>query len=198
MSVTLGCTSAPFVRCGENWNYFLTMATAVVRNAKEAMVAPMVGSGGVCVWRESGVRRSVLCCAFGKESGFSRREDVFTFNLIKKDILLILYFQCDLQRRYCSLYCSTQKRFISVNFDGSYFVSLYYYIYRQLLTHVFKYYRLHNLRGIRRHKTRVTTRPAFRGTVPKTYVKYRAPHFAWNVPQISFFIIYSTILNFRI
>jgi hypothetical protein len=39
--------------------------------------------------------------------------------------------------------------------------------------------------------------PAFRGTVPKTYVKSRVPHFAWNVPQISFFIIYSTILNFR-
>jgi hypothetical protein len=45
---------------------------------------------------------------------------------------------------------------------------------------------------------RVTTRPAFRGTVSKTYVKSRVPHFAWNVPQISFFIIYSTILNFRI
>jgi hypothetical protein len=26
--------------------------------------------------------------------------------------------------------------------------------------------------------TRVTTRPAFRGTVPKTYVKFRVPHFA--------------------
>jgi hypothetical protein len=38
--------------------------------------------------------------------------------------------------------------------------------------------------------TRVTTRPAFRGSVPKTYVKSRVPHFAWNVPQISFFIIY--------
>jgi hypothetical protein len=46
--------------------------------------------------------------------------------------------------------------------------------------------------------TRVTTRPAFRGIVPKTYVKSRVPHFAWNVPQISYFIIYLTILNFRI
>jgi hypothetical protein len=44
---------------------------------------------------------------------------------------------------------------------------------------------------------RVTTRPAYRGTVPKTNVKSRVPHFAWNVPHISFFIIYSIILNFR-
>jgi hypothetical protein len=49
-----------------------------------------------------------------------------------------------------------------------------------------------------RYCIRVTTRSAFRGTVPKTYVKSRVPQFAWNVPQISFFIIYSTILNFRI
>jgi hypothetical protein len=41
------------------------MATLVARNANEAMVTPVVGSGGVCVWRESGVRRSVLCGAFG-------------------------------------------------------------------------------------------------------------------------------------
>jgi hypothetical protein len=33
------------------------------------MVAPMVGSGGVCLWQES---------------GFSCREDVFTFNLFIK------------------------------------------------------------------------------------------------------------------
>jgi hypothetical protein len=49
-----------------------------------------------------------------------------------------------------------------------------------------------------RRQNRVTTRPAFRGTAPKTYVKSRVPHFTWNVPQISFFIKYWTILNFRI
>jgi hypothetical protein len=54
------------------------------RYAKEAMVAPMVGYGGVCVWREPGVRRSVLCWCVWQESGFSRRENVFTFNLLKK------------------------------------------------------------------------------------------------------------------
>jgi hypothetical protein len=47
----------------------------------------MAGYGGVCVWRESVVRRSVLCWCVWQESGFSRREDVFTFNLLCKDIL---------------------------------------------------------------------------------------------------------------
>jgi hypothetical protein len=37
------------------------MAILVAKNAKEVMVVPLVGSGGVCVWRESGVRRSILC-----------------------------------------------------------------------------------------------------------------------------------------
>jgi hypothetical protein len=42
-------------------------------------------SGGVRVWRESGVRRSVLCWCVWQESGFSRCEDVLTFNLVCKD-----------------------------------------------------------------------------------------------------------------
>jgi hypothetical protein len=45
----------------------MTVETLVARNANEAMMVPMVGSGAVCVWRES---------------GFSRREYVFTFNLL--------------------------------------------------------------------------------------------------------------------
>jgi hypothetical protein len=44
-----------------------------------AMVAPVVGSTGVCVWRESGVRRLVSCLCVWQEFGFSRHEDVFTF-----------------------------------------------------------------------------------------------------------------------
>jgi hypothetical protein len=43
------------------------VATLVARNANEAMVAPTVGPGGVCVWQES---------------GFSRCEDVFTFKFV--------------------------------------------------------------------------------------------------------------------
>jgi hypothetical protein len=44
----------------------------------------MVGSGGVFVRRESGVRQSVLCWCVWQESGFSRHEYVFTINLLKK------------------------------------------------------------------------------------------------------------------
>jgi hypothetical protein len=47
------------------------------------MVAPMVRSGGVYVWRESGVRRSVLCWCVWQESGFRCREDVLTFNSVE-------------------------------------------------------------------------------------------------------------------
>jgi hypothetical protein len=57
------------------------------KNSKGAMVVSMVGSGGVCVRQESGVRRSVLCWCVWQESGFGRREDVFTFNLLHKEIL---------------------------------------------------------------------------------------------------------------
>jgi hypothetical protein len=48
-----------------------------VRNAEEAMATPMVGCDGVCVWRDFGIRLSVLCWCVWQESGFSRREDVF-------------------------------------------------------------------------------------------------------------------------
>jgi hypothetical protein len=58
----------------------------VTRNVTEAMVAPM-GVSGICVWREPGVRRSVLCCCVWQESGLSRRENIFKFNLVYKDTL---------------------------------------------------------------------------------------------------------------
>jgi hypothetical protein len=51
------------------------------------MVAPVVGSGGVCVWQESVVRLPVLRLRVWQESGFSQCEDVFTFNLLYKEIL---------------------------------------------------------------------------------------------------------------
>jgi hypothetical protein len=41
-------------------NQVLTVTTLVARNANKAMVALMAGSGGVFVWRESGVRWSVV------------------------------------------------------------------------------------------------------------------------------------------
>jgi hypothetical protein len=59
------------------------------------MAAPMVWSGEVCEWQKSGARRSVLCV--WQASGFSRREDVLTFNLLYKELLEMLHFRCDLQ-----------------------------------------------------------------------------------------------------
>jgi hypothetical protein len=63
------------------------------KNANQAIVTPMVGCGGVCVCQESGVRRSVLCWCFWQRAGFSRREDVFTFNLLCNEMFCVLYFQ---------------------------------------------------------------------------------------------------------
>jgi hypothetical protein len=37
---------------------------------------------------KSGVRMSVLFWCFWQESGFSRREDVFTFNLVYKEMFI--------------------------------------------------------------------------------------------------------------
>jgi hypothetical protein len=62
------------------------MSTPLARNAE---VAPVVGSGGVCVSQESG-SGGLLCWRFWQKSGFSRGEDVFEFNLFYKDILYIL------------------------------------------------------------------------------------------------------------
>jgi predicted neutral ceramidase superfamily lipid hydrolase len=40
------------------------VATLVAKNANNAVVARIVGSGGVCIWLEYEVRRSVLCLCF--------------------------------------------------------------------------------------------------------------------------------------
>jgi hypothetical protein len=62
------------------------VATLVARNANEAVVVLMVGSGDICIWRNSGVwsQAVVLCWCFWQETGFSRHEDGFTLNLLKK------------------------------------------------------------------------------------------------------------------
>jgi hypothetical protein len=41
-------------------NLILTVTTLVARNKNVTTVAHMVGSDGVCVWRESGDKRLVL------------------------------------------------------------------------------------------------------------------------------------------
>jgi hypothetical protein len=74
VSVALGCK---FVRCGKNWNEVLMVATFVAK-LKTRLWQRLW-------WSLSGVRRSVLCFCVWKETGFSRREDVFTFNLLYKE-----------------------------------------------------------------------------------------------------------------
>jgi hypothetical protein len=64
MSITLDWTISPSCDVKKNLNYVLTVATLIARNANEAMVAPMVGSDGVCFWLESGGRFCVG--AFGR------------------------------------------------------------------------------------------------------------------------------------
>jgi hypothetical protein len=98
MSVKLDWKSAPFVQCGKSWKQVLTVANVVARNANEATAEPMVENDGVCFLPKSGDKRSVLCWCIWQESGFSRREDVFTSNLLYKEVLYMFYLQCDLQR----------------------------------------------------------------------------------------------------
>jgi hypothetical protein len=63
----------------KNLNEVLTVTTLVTNNANEAEVAPGLA--------ESGVTQSVLCWCVWQEFSFSRREYVFTFNLVSKEIL---------------------------------------------------------------------------------------------------------------
>jgi hypothetical protein len=72
-----------------------------------------------------GVRRSVLCWCVWQECGFSRREDVFTFNLVIKRFYKYYTFNA-IYKDNAAKNCITvqHKRFIPVNFDGSYYVSV--------------------------------------------------------------------------
>jgi hypothetical protein len=117
VSVTLDCTSAPFVRSGKT--ELLTVAALVTRNASGAVLAPMAQSsfGGNL---ESAVRRSVLCWCVWQESGFSRHEDVFRFNLKKiifANILLSMRFLKTIMQQTVLLF--NTKKIIPVNIDGS-------------------------------------------------------------------------------
>jgi hypothetical protein len=89
MSVKLNCTRASLEQSKKLCNQVLTVETLVAWNAWWHLRWGMT---------ESGLRLSVLCWWVRQESGFSRREDVFTFNLFSKEILWTLYFKCGLQR----------------------------------------------------------------------------------------------------
>jgi hypothetical protein len=58
------------------------VATLVARSANEAMM----GSGGICVWRKFIVWSQAVGFLLVQESGVSRREDVITFNFVRKEI----------------------------------------------------------------------------------------------------------------
>jgi hypothetical protein len=60
------------MRCGKNLKRVLTIATLVERISVEAMGAPVVRYGKICIWQES---------------GFGRHEVVFTFHLLYKEML---------------------------------------------------------------------------------------------------------------
>jgi hypothetical protein len=63
------------------------VSTLAARNADDAVLGRVLSVRLVGVYiLESGVRRSVLCWCVWQESDFSRPEDVFTFNLLRKDI----------------------------------------------------------------------------------------------------------------
>jgi hypothetical protein len=64
----LDWTNAPFVRLGKKFK-LKSVSTLVAKNGNEAIVAPVLGSGGVCVLRTSGVCNQavgfVLVCFAG-------------------------------------------------------------------------------------------------------------------------------------
>jgi hypothetical protein len=117
MSVTLDRTSTPFVRCGKKLKLSSVRGDSGSKKCKR-------GCGGV--WRSlfggslgSGVRQSVLCWCVWQGSGFSRREDVFTFNLVYKICYKVCAFN-EICKDNAAINCITvqHKSFIPVNFDG--------------------------------------------------------------------------------
>jgi hypothetical protein len=69
------------------------VATLASINADEPIVAPVVGSGGVCLWQQSGVTWSVLCWHILQGFGFIRRSHALyiercNLNAICKDNLI--------------------------------------------------------------------------------------------------------------
>jgi hypothetical protein len=66
------------------------VASLVARNTKETTVAPIVRSVRVCACQEYEVRLSVICWYVRQNSGFSLREDVFTFNLLETHFMKLI------------------------------------------------------------------------------------------------------------
>jgi hypothetical protein len=62
------------------------VVTVAARNADEAVLTLLAGRSGVRLWPVAVVRRSVPCWCVWHASGFSRREDVFMFHLLLKEV----------------------------------------------------------------------------------------------------------------
>lgn len=81
--VTFDWTKAWFLRCwGKKLNWSSDGGDSRSKNCKRDHGD---ASGEVCVWREYGVRLSVLCYYVWQESDFRLCGDVYTFNLVYKD-----------------------------------------------------------------------------------------------------------------
>jgi hypothetical protein len=72
----------------KNGNYVLTVAVGAAKTANTSTMVPVVGFGGVWFWRESGIwsRATGFVLIPLAAICFSRREDVYTFNLVCKEI----------------------------------------------------------------------------------------------------------------
>jgi hypothetical protein len=95
------------------------MATLVARNANVAIVLPWWGLTESEVW-EFGGRFCV--CRNWQDSGFSRHEDVLTFNLLFKTFYKLCTFNVTFKDN-APINCFAvyqKKKFILVNYDGSY------------------------------------------------------------------------------
>jgi hypothetical protein len=73
------------------------VAHLVARYGMEAMVVPLVGSGGVCVRVDSRVRRSVFCLCVLQEYGFGCREESFVKIFFLNIVISIRFAKIKLQ-----------------------------------------------------------------------------------------------------
>jgi hypothetical protein len=107
--------SAPFVRCGINLNSIPNVVTLVARNANEAMMTPIVESGGICVYRECEIWRQAVgfvfvCLLLGKKMSVAVKMFSHLIQLIRnvKNFALSMRFPTIIQQ-YTVLLCNTQK-----------------------------------------------------------------------------------------
>jgi hypothetical protein len=70
----------------------------------------IVVAGRICFWRESEIRRSVLCCCAWKESGFDHGEGVFNiFNLVYKEFFKFCIFSATYKENAVNFIIFQQK-----------------------------------------------------------------------------------------